>query len=203
MPTGIAHRRGILQSLKLVKTMSTLATRIQQIRLRADRKRQEKGLSLIEASMVLALSAVVVAGVMFYYQSASDNNKLQAAQAELMGVVSTVNSLYAGQSTYSGLTTEQIIKGGQLPPSLVDTSSNTIKNPFGGSVAAAAASDVSTYTLTMQGVPRAPCVSMGSTQIGSSLVQLQVNSKAVDLSPASAVAACTSDTSNSLVWTMR
>lgn len=36
-------------------------------------KRWSKGLSLIEAAMVLALSAVVVVGTMFYYQSASQN----------------------------------------------------------------------------------------------------------------------------------
>ncbi|WP_430517481.1 prepilin-type N-terminal cleavage/methylation domain-containing protein, partial [Escherichia coli] len=34
------------------------------------KNKMEKGLSLIEASMVLALSAIVVSGVMFYYQSA-------------------------------------------------------------------------------------------------------------------------------------
>ncbi len=34
-----------------------------------------KGLSLIESAMVLALAATVTAGVMFYYQSASDSNK--------------------------------------------------------------------------------------------------------------------------------
>ncbi|HCA4604591.1 TPA: prepilin-type N-terminal cleavage/methylation domain-containing protein, partial [Escherichia coli] len=32
-------------------------------------KRNQRGLSLIETSMVLALSAIVVSGVMYYYQA--------------------------------------------------------------------------------------------------------------------------------------
>ncbi|EFN2499686.1 prepilin-type N-terminal cleavage/methylation domain-containing protein, partial [Shigella dysenteriae] len=48
------------------------------------KKKLQRGLSLIEASMVLALSAIVVSGVMYYYQSASDNNKTQNTVSELM-----------------------------------------------------------------------------------------------------------------------
>ena len=51
----------------------------------------QKGLSLIEASMVLALSAIVVSGVMYYYQAASDNNKTQTTVSEVMSIVSAVN----------------------------------------------------------------------------------------------------------------
>lgn len=39
-------------------------------------KKISKGLSLIEASMVLALSAIVVSGVLYYYNNASSNRKL-------------------------------------------------------------------------------------------------------------------------------
>ncbi|EGO3793633.1 prepilin-type N-terminal cleavage/methylation domain-containing protein, partial [Escherichia coli] len=67
------------------------------------KKKLQRGLSLIEASMVLALSAIVVSGVMYYYQSASDNNKTQNTVSELMSIVSAVNGLYAGQQNYKGL----------------------------------------------------------------------------------------------------
>lgn len=57
----------------------------------------QKGLSLIEASMVLVLSAIVVAGVMVYYQTAETNNQLEKTSEEVMHIVSEVNGLYAGQ----------------------------------------------------------------------------------------------------------
>ncbi|MGM1294260.1 hypothetical protein ACS0TH_24495 [Escherichia coli] len=66
-------------------------------------KKEEKGLSLIESAMVLALAATVTAGVMFYYQSASDSNKTQSAISEVMSATSAINGLYIGQSDYSGL----------------------------------------------------------------------------------------------------
>ncbi|EAM5884537.1 prepilin-type N-terminal cleavage/methylation domain-containing protein [Salmonella enterica] len=37
---------------------------------------KEKGLTLIESAMVLALSAVVIAGVLAYYNYAAENNKM-------------------------------------------------------------------------------------------------------------------------------
>lgn len=68
------------------------------------RNKLQKGLSLIEASMVLAISAVVIAGVMAYYQFASDNVKLDKLSSALNQVVSSVSVLYANKSDgYRGL----------------------------------------------------------------------------------------------------
>lgn len=58
-------------------------------------KAKQKGLSLIEASMVLVLSAVVVAGVMVYYQTAETNNNLDKFTSQIMHIVSEINGLYA------------------------------------------------------------------------------------------------------------
>lgn len=46
--------------------------------------------------MVLVLSAVVVAGVMVYYQTAQTNNQLDQASSQMMHIVSEINGLYAG-----------------------------------------------------------------------------------------------------------
>lgn len=52
--------------------------------------------------MVLVLSAVVVAGVMVYYQTAQTNNELEKTSAEIMHIVSEVNGLYAGATNNGG-----------------------------------------------------------------------------------------------------
>ena len=78
-------------------------------------KVKQKGLSLIEASMVLVLSAVVVAGVMVYYQTAQRNNNLDKLSAEMMHIVSEINGLYAGAAkldggtNYTNLDTETVL----------------------------------------------------------------------------------------------
>ena len=93
-------------------------------------KKEEKGLSLIESAMVLALAATVTAGVMFYYQSASDSNKTQAAISEVMSATSAINGLYIGQSDYSGLTESVLTNSSAIPDNY--KKNNKIMNPFGG-----------------------------------------------------------------------
>lgn len=73
----------------------------------------QKGLSLIEASMVLVLSAVVVAGVMTYYQTAQTNSQLEKTTAQVMHIVSEINGLYAGHTAgseglYEGLSVDTL-----------------------------------------------------------------------------------------------
>lgn len=153
--------------------------------------------------MVLALSAVVVAGVMFYYQSSAENNKLQSTQSELTALVSVVSGLYSGRSNYSGLETSQIVRSGHLPPSLVDTRNDKISNPFGGSVDIGTANSGTLYTLAFDGIPRGPCIKLASTHVGSILYQLDANGSAVNMTTASAVEKCNSATANVLKWYLR
>ncbi len=64
-----------------------------------------KGLSLIEASMVLALSAVVISGVLFYYQTSRSNLEQTSVVEMFMVIESKMHSLYANQpkSAIAGL----------------------------------------------------------------------------------------------------
>ncbi|ENW8949889.1 hypothetical protein WHU67_24085 (plasmid) [Escherichia coli] len=78
-------------------------------------KKYEKGLSLIESAMVLALAATVTAGVMFYYQSASDSNKAQNAISEVMSATSAINGLYIGQTSYNGLNSNILLNTSAIP----------------------------------------------------------------------------------------
>jgi Tfp pilus assembly protein PilW len=95
------------------------------------RKRYEQGLTLIEASMVLALSAVVVAGVMLYYQSASENNKFMAAESELASLQTIVQSIYGNSMGYTGLTTAVARGNSSIPPNLRNATGDPV-TPWGG-----------------------------------------------------------------------
>jgi hypothetical protein len=102
-------------------------------------KRQQTGLSLIEASMVLVLSAVVVAGVMVYYQTAQKNNNLDKLSSQIMHMVSEINGLYAGAAKvnggtdYTGLVTPNLITAiADLEPVMTSNGPDTsaIKTAF-------------------------------------------------------------------------
>lgn len=133
-------------------------------------KKAEKGLSLIESAMVLALAATVTAGVMFYYQSASDSNKTQSAISEVMSATSAINGLYIGQSGYDGLSAA-VLKNSSAIPDNYKTSNNKIMNPFGGELTVGAATGANKsfgYYLKLDKLPKSACISLATLNLGTS-----------------------------------
>ncbi|ENT2310541.1 type 4 pilus major pilin [Escherichia coli] len=180
------------------------------------KNKMEKGLSLIEASMVLALSAIVVSGVMFYYQSASDSNKTQNTVSQVMSVMSAINGLYVGQASYAGLTDKVLFNSSAVPENYKDKKTQKINNPFGGQLTVAEKASGG-YTLTLERVPKSSCVNIASMNLGTSLqavgVNVRQNSNPVPtltpgqlysgtLTPANAATLCTNDT-NSITFLMK
>ena len=133
-------------------------------------KKEEKGLSLIESAMVLALAATVTAGVMFYYQSASDSNKTQSAISEVMSATSAINGLYIGQSDYDSLS-ESVLKNSSAIPDNYKKGEK-IMNPFGGELKVGASGTsnkgIFGYYLTLTGLPRSACISLATLNLGTS-----------------------------------
>ncbi|MDC3750800.1 pilus assembly protein [Escherichia coli] len=163
----------------------------------------QKGLSLIEASMVLALSAIVVSGVMYYYQAASDNNKTQSTVSEVMSIVSAVNGLYVGTSGYTGLTEKVIMNTSAIPENYKDGQS--IIHPFGGKINIGATKDKTKYYIILNDVPQGACVNLASMNFGTSLAGADVGDNVKTtaeagqlisdaLTPAEASTRCNKDT---------
>lgn len=140
-------------------------------------KKGEKGLSLIESAMVLALAATVTAGVMFYYQSASDSNKTQAAISEVMSATSAINGLYIGQSGYTGLTQNVLINSSAIPDNYKDKSNSTIRNPFGGQLKVTAGDTTKGYGYSIQldQLPKSACISLATLNLGTSAAGYGIN----------------------------
>ena len=59
----------------------------------------QKGLSLIESAMVLAISAVIVSGVLYYYNQAQENRKLEEGIKQIQTIAASVNKLYTNSTT--------------------------------------------------------------------------------------------------------
>lgn len=138
-------------------------------------KKSEKGLSLIEASMVLALSAIVVSGVMFYYQSASDSNKNQNTISEVMSTVAAINGLYVGQSSFNGLDNKVLWSSSAIPSSYKSSDSGVINNPFGGQLDIETDDKAKVYAITLTGLPQSACLNLASMNLGTSAVGVGAN----------------------------
>ncbi|EBY3151881.1 hypothetical protein KZ126_005184 [Salmonella enterica] len=64
----------------------------------------QRGLSLIEAAMVLALAAIVISGTMYYYQMAKENENRNEVMTTVMNIIATVNKLYIDYGFYKPYT---------------------------------------------------------------------------------------------------
>lgn len=190
-------------------------------------KKEEKGLSLIESAMVLALAATVTAGVMFYYQSASDSNKTQAAISEVMSATSAINGLYIGRSDYSGLSESVLINSSAIPDNYKDQQNTKIRNPFGGNLSVKAKGTNSQagfgYHITLDNLPKSACVSLATLNLGTSAAGYGVNIGSLDnyngsfgptassgtaknsaITPAEAASSCTeNNNSNKVTYFMK
>ncbi|HCP5218936.1 TPA: pilus assembly protein [Escherichia coli] len=187
-------------------------------------KKEEKGLSLIESAMVLALAATVTAGVMFYYQSASDSNKTQAAISEVMSATSAINGLYIGQSSYSGLQAKVLVNSSAIPDNYKDTVNSKILNPFGGELKVEVPTNSSSsygYSLTLEKLPKSACINLATLNLGTSAagygigmtnlnnVSFQPNITTTDqakltaITPAEAADACTDGNANKVSYFMK
>ncbi|HFP5796113.1 TPA: type 4 pilus major pilin [Escherichia coli] len=187
-------------------------------------KKEEKGLSLIESAMVLALAATVTAGVMFYYQAASDSNKTQAAISEVMSATSAINGLYIGQSNYNGLTASVLKNSSAIPENY--KKGDEIMNPFGGKLTVGAATGTTAfgYRLTLDKLPKSACISLATLNLGTSAAGYGVNITSPDatsqfgsganmsataakntaVTPSEAATKCTSDNNgNSVTYFMK
>ncbi|MGC0623646.1 type 4 pilus major pilin [Escherichia coli] len=189
------------------------------------KKKFEKGLSLIESAMVLALAATVTAGVMFYYQSASDSNKSQSAISLVMSATSAINGLYIGQAGYSGLNASVLINSSAIPDTYKNTTNDTINNPFGGGlVPAPSDADNSSfgYSLTLNSLPKSACISLATLNLGTSAKGYGIGitnaasqnnfedslpskgkAKNSPITPAEAAKACDTENDNSVTYFMK
>lgn len=139
-------------------------------------KKEEKGLSLIESAMVLALAATVTAGVMFYYQSASDSNKTQSAISEVMSATSAINGLFIGQSNYGQLSSKVLLNSSAIPDNYKN--GNNIMNPFGGNLDVGVPSNGRTdfgYYLKLTKLPKSACISLATLNLGTSAAGYGIN----------------------------
>lgn len=182
-------------------------------------KKEEKGLSLIESAMVLALAATVTAGVMFYYQSASDSNKTQSAISEVMSATSAINGLYIGQSDYANLNVNVLKNSSAIPDNYKNATG--ISNPFGGELTVGSPQNANGrafgYYLNLTKLPKSACISLATLNLGTSAAGYGVGitdpgsttnfessltngkAKSGSVSPSEAATACSNDGNNNSV----
>ncbi|EOZ6960601.1 hypothetical protein ACQVAO_005108 [Escherichia coli] len=176
-----------------------------EIIMHRENKKFSKGLSLIEASMVLALSAVVVSGVLYYFNTASNNRKLQENVKSIQAVVSTIRALYANQPPGTPINLDAVIKSGNFTKGKTVADNDAIILPTGDTIriydgSSSVALGGKAYSLELRTKSSDVCsyiggINFGTSHFGTEILSFDENSTnnlntLKKLTPSQVVTAC-------------
>ncbi|EFF9799339.1 hypothetical protein GFK44_23925 [Escherichia coli] len=121
--------------------------------------------------MVLALSAVVVSGVLYYFNMASNNRKLQENVKSIQAVVSTIRALYANQPPGTPVNLDAVIKSGNFTKGKTAGDNDAIILPTGDTIRIYDGSHLTggkTYSLELRTKSSDVCSYIGGINFGTS-----------------------------------
>ncbi|HHI2658355.1 TPA: type II secretion system protein [Escherichia coli] len=131
----------------------------------------QKGLSLIESAMVLAISAVIVSGVLYYYNQAQENRKLEEGIKQIQTIAASVNKFYTNSATPPGGddngTVEAISAITGIPTKMGPDNIKMFSSPSGQWVQFWVNNDGNKYTLETQVQSVSSCMSYATLNMGT------------------------------------
>lgn len=126
--------------------------------MRFSTNRKQRGFTLIELAVVLAVIVLAAAGIIARQRSTSQTAQVQAESGNLQAVIGKINSTFAGRSSYNGATTAFLLAQGAFPSSMVNGGS--VVNTWNGSVTVAPGTGNTSVDITYGGVPTAACIEL-------------------------------------------
>lgn len=134
----------------------------------------QKGLSLIESAMVLAISAVIVSGVLYYYNQAQENRKLEEGVKQIQTIVASVNKFYTNSATPLGGNDNGVVEAISAItgiPTIMVGQSKMFSTPSGQWVQFWVNNADKKYTLETQVQSVSSCISYATLNMGTIMAE--------------------------------
>lgn len=143
---------------------------------------QQDGRSMVEMLGVLAIIGVLSVGGIAGYSKAMTKFKVSKSMDQVSTLVASIQTMYAGQRNYNGLTLKEAISFGIIPPDM-QASSSKATNAFAGSVLLSETKYRETagaaFQIVYNGLGQEACVTMSTSDWGSgstsSLIGMKVS----------------------------
>lgn len=122
------------------------------------RRVAQRGFSLVEGLLTIALGATIAAVAIPYFTKGSADIRAQSTADGMSVIISGVKDRFGSLGGYGGVTNANVISNTIIPKSF-PINGTTINTPYGGgsTVAFAAADGNSTFTVTVTGLTSAAC----------------------------------------------
>ncbi|GJD87733.1 Major structural subunit of bundle-forming pilus [Methylobacterium hispanicum] len=176
-------------------------------------RRRQRGVTLIEISMVLALIAIFIAGIFGYLRSTTVNQKVEQAVGEIAFMRNTVYELYRSQASYGQLTSAQLAASNVVPRRMVDADGTGLRHSFKGRMDVSPSTIAAfgdSFSIELDDLPSDGCMLMASKDLGRDVFRIDITggtggSFATYPAPAAASAACGTqgETTASVTWYFR
>lgn len=128
-------------------------------------KQNQKGLTLIEVLIGLAIFAVIVAGVLAFFGGVQRSANLNTEASNLSAIYNSISQYYTKGRT-AGLNNELALQGGFVPQSMTVDLPDTIYNAFGGAVHITDdGADVRAFAVEYTRIPVVSCSAFIQTQV--------------------------------------
>ena len=133
---------------------------------------EQSGRSMIEMLGVLAIIGVLSVGGIAGYSKAMTKFKINKTADQVSQIVTNIRTLYAQQTSYSGLNNATAISMGVIPDELgTNATTGLLTNTFGGQVFVDGYGryhhGVIGFHLSYQGLSKEACVTLASSDWGS------------------------------------
>ena len=130
-------------------------------------KKLQKGLTLIEAAMVLAISALVISGILMFYANANESRAIKRTSEDIIQIIGIMNRLSETSTNFRdiGEVTSAI---NAITSSSTSQGPNPFKNPYIVSPINPIGTNgvVNTYQISVK-IPKNVCGRVGSLTIPS------------------------------------
>lgn len=104
----------------------------QSLRARSGARRQ-RGFTLVEIIIAMALAGVVIAGVMFYQSRAENTQRVNDAVQAMVTMAGSIKRVYAPANSYAAVAEAGLVNGGLVIKPFTASGTN-ILDPWGGDV---------------------------------------------------------------------
>lgn len=158
--------------------------------------------AIIGIIVAVAVTLLLLVGVLHVGSSGMQNGKASNAAAELAEMEVGVQNLYSAQASFAGLTdTVALDAGTAVVPSNMNDGAGGIVNEWGGAVTLAPAATSTEWTLTETQVPQGACATLATK--ASDALAITVNGTAITTNPIdiAAITASCDQSDNELVFT--
>jgi prepilin-type N-terminal cleavage/methylation domain-containing protein len=166
-------------------------------------KAVQKGLTLVELMLVLAVIAIIIAIGVGAYVITNSGAKAYGVSSDMMSLNAAVKTLYQN-GTYTSIDAQTIAKTGKVPANMVDGSGN-LKGKWGGTLTLAPTSVGSgtdnAFQVTYPNIPRRECNDMAATlapifdivKVGTTTVKDRTAATPITFDAGTAATACDND----------